>query len=144
MASSDVYRLTLSLPYRILIFGVITLMSMAGIAMIVSAVSGYQNGPPLPVAVLWSAIVFWNWLFVLRIPYEIRFEPGDQISFVALTHTKKLRLTDLRSLKLEGGGNFYVLRHREGKFRILIHFTGVYEVVSRIKGANPDFETVGI
>jgi hypothetical protein len=55
-------------------------------------------------------------------------------------------VADLRSIKVYGGGGggLYVLRHTAGKIRMLVQFTGFLEAVSRIKAANPQFETVGI
>ena len=145
MSATNVYRLGLSRPHRVLVFGVLTLMSIVGLGMIAAALAGYQNGPPLFVAVLWSTILGWNWHVVLGIPYEIRFESDDQISFVSLVRTETLRVTDLRSIKIYGGGGgIYLLHHRQGKIRVLAQFTGFYEVLSRIKAANPQFETVGI
>jgi hypothetical protein len=145
MTSVDLYRLALPRPYVVLVFGVMILMAAVGVAMIVAPLVGYRGGPPFPVAVLWCALLAWNWFVFLKIPYEIRFETGEYISFVSLVRAERVRVTDIDSIKVyRSGGGFYVLRHRAGKILLLAQFTGFYEVVSRIKAANPQFETVGI
>ena len=143
MAVSDVYRLAMPMSYRFLVFGVMTLLSVTGVILIWSSFRG--AGPPLPVLVLWCAVLVWNWHVVLGIPYEIRFEPAEQVSFVALGRTSTVAVADLRSIKpVGGGGGFYVLRHSAGKIRLVAQFTGFHEVISRIRTANPTFETIGI
>jgi hypothetical protein len=139
------YRLTLPTAYRFLVFGVMTLMSLVGFGIVVSAIRGSSQGPPLPFALLWCGAVAWNWYVLLGVPYEIRFDSDNRISFVSLARTTTLTASDIRSIKPYGGGvGFYVLRHDGGKIRLLSQFTGFHEVVSRIKRANPRFETVGI
>jgi hypothetical protein len=120
-------------------------MSLVGLGLIVAALRGTPEGPPAFVAVLWCAALAWNWNVLLRIPYEIRFESADAISFVALARTTQLLATDIRSIKPYGtGSGLYVLRHNGGKIRLVPQFTGFHEVISRVKAANPQLEVVGI
>jgi hypothetical protein len=143
--SSNVYRLALSPAYRYFVFGVMVTMSLVGLGLIVATLRGTSEGPPAFVAVVWCVVLAWNWNVLLRIPYEIRFELTDVISFVALARTTELLPTDIRSIKPYGaGGGFYVLRHNGGKIRLIPQFTGFHEVISRVKALNPQLEVVGI
>jgi hypothetical protein len=143
--SRDVYRLTLRPVYRLFVFGVMAVMSLAGLWLVVSAARGSSEGPPVFVAVLWCGALAWNWNVLLRIPYEIRFESANAISFVALAGTSEVLATDIRSIKPYGaGGGLYVLRHNGGKIRVVPQFTGFHEVIARMKAANPRVEVVGI
>jgi hypothetical protein len=145
VASIDSYRLAVSPAYRLLVFGVMLVMSLFGAGMIVSAVRGTSEDLPLLVVVLWCSALVWNWHVLLGIPYEIRFETANRISFVSLARTVTLSTADLRSIKPYGGAvGFYLLRHDGGKIRLLSQFTGFHEIVSRIKAANPNFDIVGI
>ena len=145
MASTDVYKLALPTAYKYLVLGVMSMLSLVGIGMIVSAVRGAPEGPPLPFLVVWCAVLAWNWHVLLGIPYEIRFETADRVSFVGLARTTTLTVSEIDSIKPYGaGGGFYVLRHTGGKIRLVGQFTGFHEVISRMKAANPRFETVGI
>lgn len=114
--------------------------------MIWGVIRGSPKAPPLPFAALWCAALAWQWYVLLGIPYEIRLHSPDSISFVALRRTSTLAAFDIYSIKPYGGmgGGFYVLHHKGGKIRLLVQFTGFYEVLSRIKATNPAFETVGI
>ena len=145
MDSSDVYKLALSRTYRYWVFAVMAGMSLIGLWLIIGALRHPPQGPPRFVVVLWCGALIWNWNVLLRIPFEIRFEAADAISFVALARTTQLRATDIGSIKLYGGGGeFYVLRHTSGKIRLVAQFTGFHEVISRLKAANPQLEVVGI
>ena len=145
MASTDVYKLALPTAVKYFAVGVMAMLSLFGIGMIVWAVRGMLEGPPLPFLVLWCAALAWNWYVFLGLPHEIRFESADRVSFVALARTATLRVTDIDSIKpYWAGGGLYVLRHTGGTIRLLAQFTGFHEVISRIKAANPRFETVGI
>lgn len=98
------YRLTLPTAYRFLVFGVMTLMSLVGFGIVVSAIRGSSQGPPLPFALLWCGAVAWNWYVLLGVPYEIRFDSDNRISFVSLARTTTLTASDIRSIKPYGGG----------------------------------------
>ena len=143
MTSTSVYRLATPFAYRVLVLGAMALFSFLGIVMAWRALFGL-DGPPWPVVILWCGILLWNWHVLLGIPYEIRFDLSGCVSFVALGRTVTLLGTDMQSIRPEGIGGMYLLRHKGGKVRLLAQFTGFHEVVTRIKAANPEFETVGI
>ena len=144
MDSRDVYRLAVPVSYRIFVFGLMAVMSLAGLLLVVFAVRD-SAGPSVFIVVAWCAVLAWNWNVLLRIPYEIRFESADAIAFVALAGTTAVRVTDIRSIKPYGAaGGLYILRHTRGKIRLLSQFTGFHEVISRIKAANPQLTIVGI
>jgi len=64
---------------------------------------------------------------------------------VALRRTTTVSAAELHSIKpYRGGGGLCVIRHERGKIRLLAQITGLHEVISRIKTANPNFEVVGI
>ncbi len=120
-------------------------MSVVGVGFLISILAGTVNDRPLIVViVVWCAILAWHWSVLLRVPYEIRFE-FDRISFVALARTSSLNVADIRSIKpYASGGGVYVLRHSDGKIRLMSQFTGFHEVIARIKAANPHVDVVGI
>lgn len=143
MDSRDVYRLALPIAYRILVFGMMAVMSVAGLFLVVFAVR--DQGPSVVIMVPWCAALAWNWHVLLRIPYEIRFESANMIAFVALAGTTEVGLSDVQSITPYGGaGGLYILRHTRGKIRLLSQFTGFHEVISRLKAANPQLTIVGI
>jgi len=142
---SDVYKLAVSRGYTFFVFGIMGVMSALGVGLFVGAFRGSPDGPPIIVVVLWCVVLAWNWTVLLGLPYQIRFESADQLSFVSLARTTTLAPSEILSLKPLGmGGGFYVLRHNGGTIWILVQFTGFHEIVSRIKAANPRFEVVGI
>jgi len=59
--------------------------------------------------------------------------------------TRRLRTAELHSIKpYRGSGGLYVIHHERGKIRLLAQITGLHEVISRIKTANPNFEVARI
>ena len=119
-------------------------MSLTGLLLLVFAVRD-SAGPSVFIVVAWCAVLAWNWNVLLRIPYEIRFESTDRIAFVALAGTTEVSLSDVQSIKPYGaGGGLYILRHTRGKIQLLSQFTGLHEVISRLKAANPQLTIVGI
>jgi hypothetical protein len=144
VSSTDVYRLAISTGYKVLVFATMIGFSLVGLTMIVLALRSHDPGM-FPFAVVFCAALVWNWHVLLGIPYEIRFEGPGQISFVALRRTTRVSADELHSIKpYRGGGGLYVIRHERGKIRLLAQITGLHEVISRIKTANPNFEVVGI
>ena len=145
MTSTDIYRLALPLPQRIIPFAVMGVLSAVGVGFLISILAGAVDRALMVVMVGWCAILVWNWNVLLRIPYEIRFESVERISFVALARTWSLNVADIRSIKpYASAGGLYILRHTNGKIRLMSQFTGFHEVVARIKAANPGVEIVGI
>jgi hypothetical protein len=146
MYTTDVYRLAVRPFHWNLAFGFLTLFSLFGVGLVVVAVrSSAAELPGLPMAVLFCAAMAWNWYVLLTMPYEIRFESADRIIFRALARTTTVNVESLRSIKpLAGGGGIYVVRHDNGKIRLLAQFTGFHEVVTRIKAVHPGVEVVGI
>ena len=144
MSSTDVYRLAMPTGQRVLVIASLVVLSLLFIGMLVMALA---SGPSIhfPLALFVCAALAWNWHILLGIPYEIRFETPDRISFIALRGTTSLPAATLHSLKPYGtGGGFYVLRHEAGKIRLLAQMTGFHEAIIRIKAANRNFEVVGI
>jgi hypothetical protein len=139
-----VYRLALPAWHRVMPFVVMAVMSIFGIAILAAVLWGGDPGPHLVFFVFWWIALFWNWYVLLGIPYEIRFDTSDRISFIATVRSTTMSATDIRSIKLSRVGGFYILRHAGGKLRLISQFTGFHEVISRIKAVNPSVEVVGI
>ena len=60
---------------------------------------------------------------------------------MALRRTTTVSAAELHSIKpYRGGGGLYVIHHERGKIRLLAQVTGLHEVISSIKTANPNFE----
>jgi hypothetical protein len=148
MVSTNVYRLHFPLLQRIIVFGTMGIMSLVGVGLIVAATLNRLGGTPVPVLLLWLAAVGWNWFVLLGIPYEIRFESADRVSFKALARTATVNASEIQSIKPYGGGfgsgPLFILRHDGGKIRLVAQFTGFHEVISRIKAAHPGIEVIGI
>jgi hypothetical protein len=148
MASTNVYRLHFPLLQRIIVFGTMGIMSIVGVGLIVAAALNRLGGMPVPFLLFWLAALGWNWYVLVGIPYEIRFEPGDRLSFKSLARTATLNASEIKSIKPYGGGfgsgPLFILRHDGGKIRLVAQFTGFHEVVSRIKTAHPGIEVIGI
>jgi hypothetical protein len=84
------------------------------------------------------------WYVASGMPYRIEYNGPDDIRFVMLRKTVRTSATQIESLKTGFNDNFYVLRHREGQFRMYVNFTGFYLLLAAIKEHNPSFETRGI
>jgi hypothetical protein len=140
-----VYKLAISNTSRAAVVGLLAVTSIACVVLIVLAL---RNADParVPFIGLLCAATIWNWHVLLGIPYEIRFEARDRISFVALRGTTTIPAAALWSIKpYRGGGGFYVIRYEGGgKIRLLAQFSGFHEVITRLKAENPRLEVVGI
>ena len=145
---TNVYQLHFPLLQRIIVFGTMGIMSVVGVGLILAATLNRLGGMPVPFLLFWLGALGWNWYVLLGIPYEIRFESAERISFKALARTVTLNASEIRSIKLYGGGfgngPLLILRHDGGKIRLVAQFTGFHEVVSRLKTAHPRIEVVGI
>src|SRR5262249_51577836 len=123
MTSTDVYRLHLPIPQRILTFGGMVLMTVGGLPLAIAAALCRLEGMSAPFLLLWLAVLGWNWYVVLGIPYEIRFEAPDRISFTALIRSIEMNVQEIRSIKPYGGGfasgPLFILRHDGGKITLL-------------------------
>jgi hypothetical protein len=145
MSPTAVYRLAIPAAYRLLVVATMVVFSLVGLGLIVAIVWSGARALPFPFVVLWCGALIWNWYILLGIPYEIRIDETERISFVALRGTKTLSPASLHSIKpYRAGGGFYVIRHETGTIRLLAQMTGFHEVISRLKAANPNFEVVGI
>jgi hypothetical protein len=144
VSQRDVYTLAISRGYVVFAVAILIALTCAGVVLLFLSLRGGSDELPLPFPVLLCAAMAWNWHVLLGIPYEIRFENARRMSFVSLRKTTTLSAEELQSLKLTFAGGFYVLRHDGGKIHLHPRFTGFHEVISRIKAANPKFETVGI
>ena len=107
MNSPDVYRLALPFMYRILVFGVMALISLVGVWLIVSIVWA-DEGVPAVIAAFWCSVLAWNWIVLLRIPYAIRFETADRIAFVALAGRTEVMANDVRWVKPYGARGWFL------------------------------------
>jgi len=128
---ADVFKLVVPRGYTLFVFGIMGVMSAVGVGLLVSAARGLSDGPPIIVVMLWCAALAWNWIVLLGIPYQIRMESADRLSFVSLARTTTLAPSEILSLKPLGmGGGFYVLRHNGGRIWLLVQFTGFHKIVS--------------
>ena len=139
------YRLAIPMASRVLIVSSLVGLSLLAAGGLIFTLATDGPRTHLPWFLLMCAALAWNWYVLLNIPYEIRFETTDRLSFVALRGVTSLSAAQLHSLKpYRGGGGFYVLRHEGGRIRLISQITGFHEVITRIKAANPNFEVVGI
>lgn len=137
-----IYRLAQPPLALFMIFLILTIITCTALILLGMTVVTRNIDTLFPGIVFGGLVTFW-WMSVLLIPYRIEFIGADDIRFIALARTIRTSAMQIESLKLNGQ-NFYTLRHREGKFNLIIHFTGFYELLTAIKEANPTFETKGI
>lgn len=139
-----IMKLDLPLSYRVLLFGVMLLMTIIAIALLVTTLGGgSEAGPPVAVIVVWCGFMAWNWYFLLGIPYRIELNGPEEIVFISLRKTVRTSAASIKSVKTSGN-NIYVLRYDGGKIRLVQQFTGFYKLLAIIEAANPLFETRGI
>jgi len=136
-------RLELPLPTRIFVLAFLILSSIVAVTMVVLSFV-IKDGPPLFFALFLCFIVSMWWYLVSGTPYRIEYNGPDDIRFVMLRKTVRTSAMQIESFKAGFNDGFYVLRHREGKFRMIVKFTGLYLLLAAIKEHNPSFETRGI
>lgn len=81
---------------------------------------------------------------ITGVTYQIDYNGPDDITFVSLRNKIHISAMQIQSLKYTYQNNFYVLRHQGRKLKLLVQFTGFYQLLADIKAANPAFETYGI
>jgi hypothetical protein len=140
------YKLYLPIQYKILIFGVLFILTLVGLGLLAANI---HFGPkiqtlPVPFILIFFLVIGWNWHVVLTIPYEIRMDETSRIEFVSLARHIVVMSSAVQSIKPAGGNSLYVLKHDQGKIRLFIQFTGFYEFLTMLKTVNPAVEIIGI
>jgi FtsH-binding integral membrane protein len=144
MTETEVYRLSIPRTFLLLALGLQISFSVAAVWMVTAALRGASGAPPLVFALFWSAIVLWNWYSAFRLPYAIRWEPDDRVTFVALSRTVAVPVSSIRSITSAALGSRFVVRHAAGKVELFTTFTGFHRFLSRLQSANPAIELIGL
>ena len=127
------YSLDMPLPARVAPFIVLTLLT------ILPPIGIVRGNGPLPLAVLFLAVIGWNWWVALTIVYQVILHEDGSLEWVSLARRIKTAPEDLREIAPDrmGSVGFLMAKHSRGKVRLINQITGFHEVLAHIKGRNP-------
>jgi hypothetical protein len=135
----------LSRPTIIFIYGILGFVSLIGV---VVAVQSFKGGiglvPVQPFFIVWLGVLAWVWYVYAKMPLAITWRDEGVLEFKGLIGTTEVRVEDLIAIKatpLYWG--FIRVVYNGGSLRLLCQITGLYELLSSIKAANPRVEIIG-
>ena len=136
------YRLEVPTLTTVMLFIMLSIFTVVCLLLLGAAVVTSQLEMLAPGLFLLVIVSIW-WWFVTGTTYRIEVAGMEDIRFVSMRRTIRTSASLITSLELGGSSQYgqYVLRHSEGKFGLLIYFTGFYELLHEIKQTNPSFQT---
>jgi hypothetical protein len=137
-AGPVIYRLVV---YRPLIFALLLILGLAGVALVVNLLSG-ATGPGLGFVVFWLAAYAWNaYWFLFRIAYEVSFTEGSTVRWCTVTRCREIPLTSVKGIETPfppfgvGLKRIVVEGHRSP---LIMVQPGIREVLAKILELRPD------
>jgi hypothetical protein len=137
-AGPVIYRLVV---YRPLIFALLLILGLAGVALVVNLLSG-DAGPGLGFVVLWLAAYAWNaYWFLFRIAYEVSFTEGSTVRWCTVTRCREIPLSSVKGIETPfppfgvGLKRIVVEGHRSP---LIMVQPGIRDVLAKILELRPD------
>lgn len=97
-----------------------------------------------PILIVWLGLFAWICYYYLRIPVTIIWRDDGVLEFKSLLATTRVPVQDIMTVKatlLSWG--FIKITYKGGSIKLLCQITGLYELLSRVKAANPAVEITG-
>lgn len=89
------------------------------------------------------------WYVLLTLPYRLNVQSDGTLEFVGLLRRRRVSVHDIVSIAPSGMGlvvsyiQEFRLTHKNGKFGFVNQFTGMHELLSEVRRANPHVELIG-
>ena len=137
--------------YKVLRLNLIFLYALLGFLTCIGFLAGHLIfvGPEVPKAsglmgIVWLGVLAWVWFFYLRIPVTITWRDDGVLEFKSPIRTTEVPVADLIAIKaMPLSWGFIKFTYTRGSLRLINQITGLYELISAIKAANPRVEVTG-
>jgi hypothetical protein len=129
----------------IFLYGSLGFVSLIAITVVFQSFKrGAGLVPVQPFLIVWLGVLAWVWYVYARIPVAITWRDEGVLEFKGLIGAMEVRVEDLIAIKATPlyWGFIRVVYHG-GSLRLLCQITGLYELLSTIKPANPRVEIIG-
>ena len=148
-AGSGAQRYRVAGAFLVLWCAVLVIMTIFGVVLVVSSISGsVRSGPPPFLMVVWFGVLGWLWYVPLRfISYEVTILPDGRVQFRSVLRTWSVPGSRIRTVApMFGGLDPYTVSVRTdaGNARILRMMDGFSEMIARFRELNPDLRTRGV
>jgi hypothetical protein len=135
----------LSRATLIFIYGLLGFVSLIGA---IVAFQTFKGGggllPAQPFFIVWLGVLAWVWYVYARIPVAITWRDEGGLEFKSLIGATEVRVEDLIAIKATPlSWGFIKVTYNGGSLRLLCQITGLYELLSTVKAANPRVEIIG-
>lgn len=135
----------LSRPLIFFIYGLLGLVSLAGVMAIFLGLKGGEGRVPAqPWLLVWLGVLAWVWQVYARIPLAITWREEGVLEFKSLVGTTQVPVHEIMAIKATPlNWGFIKLTYQGGSLRLLTQMTGLYELLGAIKAGNPGVEITG-
>jgi hypothetical protein len=129
----------------IFIYGLLGFVSLIGaIVVFQSFRGGVDRFPAQPFLIIWVGVLVWIWYVYARIPVAITWRDEGVLEFKSLIATTAVPVEDLIAIKATPlSWGIIRITYQGGSLRLLCQITGLYELISAVKAANPRVEITG-
>ena len=140
-------RISGPLPYVWL--GAITVFTIVGVpSVLLAAVRGGPDNPPLPFALFFVAIVGWFWFVALVwISYEVVLFPDGGLEFKSVLRRVRTSAGQVSSIgPAFGGWDMYtlVIKFDGGSARVMRSMSGFHSMLNELQALNPELRLRGL
>ena len=143
MTEPRTYPLRIGAFAKIMVVGILSVMTLAGFA-IPFADPAESSAPPALFAIFWFGILGVFWFQVLSFPQAIIHQADDTLVFKAPIRSRSVAIAELRAIEpVPNQFGMLRFRHTNGKVNVLNQFDGFHELITAIKTKNPDVELRG-
>ncbi len=116
--------------------------------LLVGAIRGGSDAPPILLAITFSAVVGWFWFVALIwVSYEIRLTASGELEFVSVLRTLRTKVADVKSVRSAMGGldpYTIVFTFAGGKARAIRQMDGLHKLMQRLVAQNPAIDVRGV
>ena len=135
----------LSRPILIFIYGLLGMVSLAGVIVVFLGLKGGDGWfPAQPWLIVWLGFLAWVWYFYARIPVAITWREEGVLEFKSLIRTTQVPVQEIIAIKATPlSWGFIKLTYNGGSLRLLTQMTGLYEIIGAVKTSNPRVEIAG-
>ena len=143
MTESKTYPLCLATSTKVMIVGILGVLTLAGAAIPFADTTG-DGLPPGLFSVFWFGILGVFSYQVLSVPQTIVRHPEGTLEFKAPLRRRVVAIGDLRAIEpIPNQFGMLRFRHGSGKVNVLSQFDGFHELIADIKSTNPNIEIRG-
>ncbi len=113
------YELYLPATFKVFLvfFGVMSVV----VPVIVVVLARQPNGLPLPIAGLFTAVIGFVWLYLLRFPHRIVVSEDERLEFVAVLRRRTLAAADVVAVRPYGSQPGYLVFNTSGRGMVIMN-----------------------